>query len=101
MKITTINRFFNIALGALAMVAVAIFSAYLAMRIAIHGREVDVPVLTNLSLSEAQRKAVGLGLRVSVENRFYSPSVPGGTVIGQSPAPGTTVRRQYAVRVTE
>ena len=101
MKISTINRFFNVALGALAMVAVAILSAYLAMRIAIHGREVEVPSLANLPLSEAAKKTSALGLRLNVENRFYSAAVPAGLVLSQSPAPGATVRRGWAVRITE
>jgi eukaryotic-like serine/threonine-protein kinase len=100
MKVSTINRFFNILLGSLAMVVVAIFSAYLAMRVAIHGREVEVPQLANLPLSEAASKAAALGLRFNIENRFYS-AVPAGEVISQSPAPGATVRREWTVRVTE
>jgi beta-lactam-binding protein with PASTA domain len=101
MKISTINRFFNILLGALAMVAVAIFSAYLAMRIAIHGREVEVPTLSGLTLPEAAKKANHLGLRLNIENRFYSPSAPAGTVLSQSPAPKSVVRRDWTVRVTQ
>ena len=82
------------------MVVVAIFSAYVAMRVAIHGREVEVPQLANLPLSEAAAKAAALGLRFNIENRFYS-AVPAGEVISQSPAPGTTVRREWTIRVTE
>lgn len=101
MKISTINRFFNILLGSLAMVAVAILSAYLSMRVAIHGREVEVPPLASLSVAEAGKKANALGLRLKVENRFYSAIVPAGSVIAQSPAPGATVRRAWTVRITE
>ncbi len=101
MKISTLNRFFNVVLGALAMIAVAIFSAYLAMRIAIHGREVEVPSLANLPLSEAAKKTSALGLRLNVENHFYSATTPAGLVLSQSPAPGATVRRQWTVRVTQ
>jgi beta-lactam-binding protein with PASTA domain len=101
MKISRINRFFNLLLGALAMIAVAIFSAYLAMRIAIHGREVKVPALAGLPLSEAARKANSLGLRLNIENRFYSAAVAPGHVLSQFPAPNSVVRREWAVRVTE
>ena len=101
MKVSTINRFFNIAFGAIAMVAVALFSAYIAMRIAIHGREVEVPKLAGLSLTDAAQKAKSLGLRLNVENRFYSAAVPAGNVIAQSPSPGATVRREWTVRITE
>jgi beta-lactam-binding protein with PASTA domain len=101
MKIYRINRFFNIVLGALAMLVVALLSAFITMRLAIHGREVKVPNLTGLTLSDASKQTRSLGLILHLENRFYSPNTPPGHVLAQSPAPGVTVRRQWAVRVTE
>ncbi|MBB5342800.1 PASTA domain-containing protein [Tunturibacter empetritectus] len=97
----SINRFFNIVLGALAMLTVALVSAFITMRLAIHGHEVKVPDLTSLTLSEASKKTSSLGLVLSLENRFYSPNTPPGRVLAQSPAPGLTVRREWPVRVTE
>jgi len=101
MKISRINRFFNIVLGALAMLVVALLSAFITMRLAIHGREVKVPNLTGLTLADASKQARSLGLILHLENRFYSPNTPTGHILAQSPAPGVTVRRQWAVRVTE
>ena len=101
MKISRINRFFNIVLGALAMLIVALLSAFITMRLAIHGREVKVPNLTGLTLTDASKQTRSLGLRLTLENRFYSPNTPPGRILAQSPAPGSTVRRQWAVRVTE
>ena len=101
LKIRRINRFFNILLGALAMGVVALLSAYITMRLAIHGREVKVPNLTGLSLADASKQTRSLGLRLTLENRFYSPNTPPGRILAQSPAPGVTVRREWAVRVTE
>ena len=95
------RRFFNLVLGGLAMVVVAMVSAFLAMRLAIHGREVKVPDLSHMSIAEASRKASSMGLRLQLENRFYSPTVPAGQVLAQYPAPGITVRRQWPVRVTQ
>ncbi len=100
-KIRRINRFFNIVLGALAMLIVALLSAFITMRLAIHGREVKIPNLTGLTLAEASKQTRSLGLRLTLENRFYSPSTPPGHILGQYPAAGSTVRRQWAVRVTE
>ena len=101
-KVTrSINRFFNIVLGALAMLTVALVSAFITMRLAIHGHEVKVPDLTNLTISEASKKTSSLGLVLSLENRFYSPNTPPGRVLAQSPAPGLTVRRDWPVRITE
>jgi eukaryotic-like serine/threonine-protein kinase len=101
MKISRINRFFNIVLGALAMLVIALLSAFITMRLAIHGREVKVPNLTGLSLADASKQNRSLGLRLNLENRFYSPTTPPGRILAQFPAPGSTVRRQWAVRVTE
>lgn len=95
------RRFFNLVLGAMAMVAVALISAFIAMRLAIHGREVKVPDLTHTSIAEASRRAAAAGLRLRLENRFYSPDVPAGQVLAQFPAVGTIVRRDWPVRVTE
>ncbi|MGB9122147.1 MAG: PASTA domain-containing protein [Candidatus Angelobacter sp.] len=74
-------------------------SALLAMRFAIQGREVQVPRLSGLTPAEAERVANSDGLVLSVESRFYSPSVPTGRIISQSPAPGATVRRGWKIRV--
>jgi hypothetical protein len=95
------KRFFNILLGAMAMLAVALISAFLSMRLAIHGREVEVPSLAGLTISQASQAASAKGLSLNVENRFYSNNVAPGHVLAQSPASGVTVRREWTVRVTE
>lgn len=95
------KRFFNILLGAMAMLAVALISAFISMRLAIHGREVEVPNFAGLTLAEASQAAADKGLSLHLENRFYSANVAPGHILAQSPAPGATVRREWAVRVTE
>ncbi len=96
-----LKRFFTLVLGALAMLAVALVSMFITMRIAIHGREALVPPLTGLSVAQADEAAANVGLRLTVENRFYSGEVPAGRVLAQDPVPGSRVRREWAVRVTE
>jgi eukaryotic-like serine/threonine-protein kinase len=83
----------------LVLLLVFLSSALLAMRFAIQGREVHVPRLSGLTPAEAERIANSDGLVLSVENRFYSPSVPEGRIVSQSPAPGDTVRRGWKIRV--
>ena len=95
------RRFFNILLGALAMIAVALLSAFLTMRLVIHGREVEVPNLAGLTVAEAKSLASNLGLDMNLENHFYSTVVPSGRILSQFPAPGTKVRRDWVMRVTE
>ena len=100
-RVRAINRFFNIIVGALAMFAVFLTSAFITMRLFIHGREVKVPILIGQNLANASDQARSLGLRILLEDRFYSNNAAPGVVLGQSPAAGTTVRRQSTVRVTE
>lgn len=95
------KRFFTLVLGAWAMIAVALISAFIAMRLAIHGREAVVPTLTGLTVTEAGDLAAHQGLRLNLENRFYSADVAAGHILAQDPAPGSRVRREWPVRVTE
>jgi len=88
-------------LGGLAMLVVFVICAFGAMRVAIHGREVTVPSLANLSDADAAIAAKKLGLNLSVENRFYAATIPANHVLSQSPLPGSTVRRGGQIRVTE
>ena len=95
------RRFFTILLTALSMLTVALLSGFIAMRLAIHGREVTVPDLSGLSLEEASQKAGSLGLALRLENRFYSTMVPSGRIISQFPLPGAVVRREWNIRISE
>jgi beta-lactam-binding protein with PASTA domain len=85
----------------LVLLLVSLSSALLAMRFAIHGREVRVPKLERLTPAEAERIANAQGLMLAVENRFYSSDVPAGLIVSQSPAPNTKVRRGWKLRVAE
>ncbi len=95
------KRIFDILLTAMAMIVVALLSAFVAMRLAIHGHEVDVPSLAGMTIQEASTTAGRLGLNLHLESKFYSADVPSGHILGQFPAPGATVRREWAIRVTE
>ena len=96
-----IHRGATVLLGGLAVIGVAVLCAFLALRIAIHGREVEVPNLAGMSDSDAADAARDLGLNLSVENRFYSPTIQPNHILSQSPAAGSRVRRGWQVRITE
>ncbi|MBX6359055.1 MAG: PASTA domain-containing protein [Acidobacterium ailaaui] len=95
------TRLFRMALLLLLLCVVALVSAITTMHFAIHGAEVQVPDLRGLSVADAMRKAASLDLSLSIDNRFYSAEMPEGRVLTQSPAPGTVVRREWRVRVTQ
>ena len=94
-------RFFQFVLVVLLLAVVALLSAVTTMHFAIHGAEVKVPDLKGLTTAEATRRAADLGLNTSVDNHFYSVEIPAGHIINQSPVAGTTVRREWHVRLTD
>jgi len=95
------KRFFQLALLALVLVAVAMISALTAMRLAIHGRQVRVPSIVGMTAAEARKAAAASGLFLDREGGFYSHDVPEGRVLSQIPPAGTLVRRGWQVRVAE
>ena len=97
----SIKRASTFVLGGIAIISVALVCAFLALRVAIHGREVEVPNLAGMSDSDAADAARDLGLNLSVENRFFSPAVQPNHILSQSPAAGSRVRRGWQVRITE
>src|SRR5215470_2693065 len=96
-----LRRLVRYFLLGLVLLLVFLASALLAMRFAIHGREVRVPRLTGLTPQEAERVANAEGLVLSVESRFYTVNVPAGRIVSQSPAAETQVRRGWKVMVAE
>lgn len=96
-----ILRFFQFVLVALSLCIVALLSAITTMHFAIHGAEVKVPDFRGMDVSAAMRKAAQVNLSLSVDEHFYSATTAVGHVLTQSPAPGTSVRSEWSVRVTD
>src|ERR1700686_646993 len=92
---------FRMLLLALVLMTLALVSALMAMRLAIHGREVTIPKLVGMSPLEAERAGAASGLLVLVERQFYSADIPEGKVMTQMPLPGTKVRRGWSIRVAQ
>lgn len=84
---------------ALVLLVVALTSALIAMRLAVHGSEVTVPDLRGKTPAEARRIAEDKGLAAQVESNYYSAVVPQGKILSQIPAAGTLVRRGWEVRL--
>ena len=83
----------------LVLVIVALTSALITMRLAIHGREVAVPNFQGNTPAEARHAAEASGLGMQVEREYYSPTIPLGRVMSQVPPSGTVVRRGWEVRL--
>jgi beta-lactam-binding protein with PASTA domain len=96
-----IKGFFRVASLLLLLITVALLAAITTVHFAIHGAEVQVPSLKGMTIVEARSVTSGLGLNLNVDNRYYSGDVAAGHILTQSPAPGTVVRREWHVRVSE
>ena len=96
-----VKRYTQWTLTGLAMLLTMLLFAAITLRIALHGREVEIPDFSGMTLPEASETALRGGVDLSIENRFYSTTVPAGRVLSQSPAPDSLVRHGWQVRVTE
>ena len=94
-------RAFRFLFVLLMLAGLALLSAIITMHFAIHGAEVTIPNFKGLTIAQATGKAASLGLNLNVENHFYSVDTPAGHVAAQTPAPGTIVRREWHVQLTE
>lgn len=92
---------FQVMLLVMVLVAIGLLSAITTMHFAIHGAEVQVPALKGMTVADARSQTAGLGLNLAVDNRYFSSDVAAGHILTQSPAPGTVVRREWKVRVSE
>ncbi|HEX4022597.1 MAG TPA: PASTA domain-containing protein [Acidobacteriaceae bacterium] len=95
------RHIFRIILAGLALVVIALLSALITMRLAIHGAEVRIPNLSGLTIAQALEQTRTRGLELSVADHFYSATTPAGHILVQRPQAGTLVRRSWHVRVTE
>lgn len=82
---------FRMALLLFILASVAFLSALTAMRLAIQGREVDMPDLVGTSEAQASQILHGRSLYIKVEDRIYS-QFPVDAVVRQSPPPATRVK---------
>jgi beta-lactam-binding protein with PASTA domain len=96
-----LRGFFQAASLLMLLVVVAMLAAITTMHLVIHGAEVKVPDLKGMTVAQARSEAAGMGLNLNVDNRYYSAEVGAGHILTQSPAPGTVVRREWRVRISE
>jgi eukaryotic-like serine/threonine-protein kinase len=81
------------------LVTIALVSALITMRLAIHGAEVQVPLLQGRTVPQAVVELRAKGLQAGIDGHYYSATRPVGVVLTQSPAPGTLVRKSWRVRM--
>jgi beta-lactam-binding protein with PASTA domain len=95
------RRALTFILRLMVLVIVFMVSALVAMRFAIHGRQVAVPKLVGMAPMQALKLLESKGLLLDDSDHFYSPDVPEGRIMSQVPAAGEQVRSGWRVRVAE
>lgn len=93
-------RLFRVLSAIVLLIAIALVSALITMRLAIHKAEVRVPDLSGLTVSEAAARLRQHSLQAGVDGHFYSATQAPGHVLTQSPPAGTLVRKLWRVKVT-
>jgi eukaryotic-like serine/threonine-protein kinase len=93
-------QIFRALSAVLLLVTIALVSALITMRLAVHGAEVRVPILGGCTVPQAVGKLRAKGLQAGIDGHYYSATQPAGVVLTQSPAPGTLVRKSWRVRIT-
>jgi beta-lactam-binding protein with PASTA domain len=94
-----LRSLFRLFLLLTVLVAVALLSAITTIRLAIHGRQENMPKLVGVSLESAQRITSGLGLELKVEDKIYSTQYATNQIAQQMPPPGTPLKMGQHVHV--
>jgi len=81
------------------LIAVGFFSAYLGMRLAVRGTEVEVPSISGRPLGEATEILERVHLKREVMGERFDPEIPRGVVISQHPQPGRTMKAERKVQI--
>ena len=88
-------------IGAIALFAVLAISAGLILKLVTnHGKEITVPDLTNMSVSEAVYTAGLQNLRVDVTDSVYIRRMGRGMVYSQNPKAGSSVKKGRRILLT-
>lgn len=90
----------SIAVAA-SIVLVLVFGSMLFLNIVtMHGRELEVPDFSNLTVPEAEALADEAKVRIDVVDSVYVKKMPRGTVYKQNPKAGSMVKKDRRILIT-
>lgn len=90
----------NLLLGVLfVLLLVVAVSVFLSIRTR-HGKDVTVPDLSGLSISDAYRTASAIDLKTIVSDSVYMKRIPRGAVVSQLPRAGAKVKPGRKIALT-
>ncbi len=81
------------------LIAVGLSSAYMGMRLAVRGTEVEVPSIMGRPVGDATEILDRVHLKREVIGERFDPEIPKGVVISQHPQPGRSIKSQRKVQV--
>lgn len=90
----------TLALAVLVTFAIIVFTKFTLSCITKHGKELTVPDLTNITVSEAVQIAEDAGLRVEIGDSVYIRRLGRGLVYSQLPAAGGKVKKGRRIILT-
>jgi beta-lactam-binding protein with PASTA domain len=88
----TAKKFMQFALVFMGVVALALISAVVTMKVVTWGKTVPVPNVTGRDLTTAITELNKYGLEIKVERQEHHPTVPAGFIINQEPQAGQSVK---------
>ena len=93
-----VESYGRLGLRIFILLAVAFLSAITAIRMAVQGREVEIPKLVGLKAGDAQTMLASRRLGMKIADRVYS-ELPLDYIVRQSPPAGTRVKVQQRAHV--
>ena len=81
------------------LIAVGLSSAYMGMRLAVRGTEVEVPSIIGKPVGDATEILGWVQLKREVIGERFDPEIPKGVVISQHPQSGRSIKAQRKVQV--
>ncbi len=88
-------------LGAVAVVLGVVIVSGIFLKVTTHhGKEIEVPDLTGMSLREAKYNAGVLNLKIDVSDSVYVRRMGRGLVYSQNPKPGASVKKGRVIHLT-
>ena len=93
------SNFLKIPLFFAAFVLLGLVFGYITFSILSFSRTVEVPTVTNLTLSEADDALSKAGLYLKIEGEDFDGSVPSGKILRQDIPPGNKVKEKRQIKV--
>lgn len=94
-----IRVIFRLFLLLTVLVSIALISFITTVRFTIRGRQEITPKFVGMSLDQAQRTAIRIGLQLKVEDKLFSPLAPPNHIVSQMPPQGTRIKAGQHIHV--